>query len=185
MNISTDAATTACKNVNRRVALAAAGLLAVLLVANVSVRRVHAAPDPAPAKLVMAQEFRLVDAAGEERATLALQPDGSPYLSLSDKAKNRRITVRVRPDGGAVMAVNDSDGKNRIALDTQPDGSASVTITSKKGKGGAGMLTPPDGSPVVMVRDKDGTVAFAEPQPEAPDENGAAAKPDPTKKPQK
>ena len=149
-------------------------ILTVVTSLDVCLRRVHASPDPAPTKLVTAQEFRLVAADGSPRATLALQPDGSPYLALMDKANNRRITVRIRPDGGAVMAVNDVDGKNRIALDTQVDGSASITVSSKKSKGGVGLLTPPDGTPIVMVRDKDGMVAFAEPQPESPEEPNSA-----------
>ena len=164
-----------------RTAGSVAALVIALLGADVALRTVHAAQDPAPPKLVTAQEFRLVDKDGATRASIALQPDGSPYIALTDKANNRRISMRVRPDGGSAFAMNDSDGKNRIALDTQPDGSASVTVTNRQGKGGAGLLVPPDGSPIVVVRDKDGAVAFAEPQPDEPGD--AIKKPDAAKKP--
>jgi len=84
--------------------------------------------------------------------------------------------MRVKPDGGSTFAMNDSDGKNRIALDTQADGGASVTVTNRQGKGGAGLLVSPDGSQVVVVRDKDGSVAFAEPQPQPADDPGDTGK---------
>ena len=84
--------------------------------------------------------------------------------------------MRVKPDGGSVFAMNDADGKNRIALDTQPDGSASVSVTNRQGKAGAGLLVPSDGSPVVVVRDKDGSIAFAEPQPQSADDPADAGK---------
>jgi hypothetical protein len=159
-----------------RTAASVTALVIALLSADVAIRSVRAAQDPAPAKLVTAQEFRLVDRDGATRASIALQPDGSPYIALSDKANNRRISMRVRPDGGSTFAMNDSDGKNRIALDTQADGSASVTVTNRQGKGGAGMLVSPDGNQIVMVRDKDGSVAFAEPQPQPPDDAGDGGK---------
>jgi hypothetical protein len=166
-----------------RAAGSVAALVIVLLGADVALRTVHAAQDPAPPKLVTAQEFRLVDKSGAARASIALQPDGSPYISLTDKANNRRISMRVKPDGGSVFAMNDADGKNRIALDTQPDGSASVSVTNRQGKAGAGLLVPSDGSPIVVVRDKDGSIAFAEPQPQpADDPADAGKKPDSGKK---
>jgi hypothetical protein len=160
-----------------------AALVIALLGADVALRTVHAAQNPVPPKLITAQEFRLVDKDGATRASIALQPDGSPYIALTDKANNRRISMRVRPDGGSTFAMNDADGKNRIALDTQADGSASVSVTNRQGKGGAGLLVSTDGSPIVVVRDKDGSVAFAEPQPQpADDPNDAGKKPDPPKK---
>lgn len=162
----------------------AVSLVVVLVAADAALRSVHAAQNPEPAKLIVAQEFRLVDKEGTTRASIALQPDGSPYVALVDKLNNRRITLRVRPDGGATFAMNDPDGKNRVALDTQADGSASITVSSRQGKSGAGLLIPPDGSPAVIVRDKDGAVTFNEPQPLPPDDSGAdaGAKPKPGKK---
>ena len=163
---STSDATHRSAFVNLRVSWQAVLLIGALLVADVALRTGHAAQNPAPPKSITAQEFRLVDKDGSERAALALQPDGSPYLSMTDKAAKRRITLRIRPDGGATFAINDPDGKNRIAIDSGADGSSSVTISGKTGKGGAGLITPPNGDPVIMVRDKDGAIAFLEPHPE-------------------
>jgi hypothetical protein len=144
------------------------------IVAVLSARYAGAGRDPEPPKLLTAQEFRLVDKTGAVRAVMALQPDGSPYISLNDTKDNRRVTLRVRPEGGSAVAMNDADGKNRILLDTEGDGSASITLSSRKSKGGAGFLTPAEGDPIVVVRDKNGEVAFAEPQPQPaePDEIG-------------
>ncbi len=153
----------------------------LFLGADIALRAGHAAPPVEPLKVVTAQEFRLVDKTGAERAALALQPDGSPYLSLTDKANARRITLRVRPDGGTAFAINDPDGKNRIAVETGADGSASMTLSGGKTKSGAGFLVAADGSPLVIVKDKDGTVAFMEPSPDPLGEDlakPAGAKPD-------
>jgi hypothetical protein len=143
-----------------------ASAVCLFLGADIASRVVHAAPPAEPPKTVTAQEFRLVDKTGAERAALALQPDGSPYLSLTDKTNARRITMRVRPDGGTVFAINDPDGKNRLAMETGADGSASMTVTANKGKAGAGFLMSGDGSPMLIVRDKEGSVAFMEPAPD-------------------
>jgi hypothetical protein len=145
-------------------------LIAALFAAGLAARSVSARQNPEIPKLLQAQEFRLVDKDGAARATMALQPDGSPYISLSDKMNNRRIVLRIRPDGGAVLSINDPDGKNRIALDTLPDGSATVSATGKNGKSGAGLLVPADGNPMVVVKDKDGMISFAEPGPFQPGE---------------
>jgi hypothetical protein len=170
-------------NVSIRTTFNVAALVIALFGADITLRSVHAAQNPAPPKVLVAQEFRLVDKDGSTRASMALQQDGSPYISLTDKANNRRISLRIKPDGGSAFAMNDADSKNRILLDTQADGSASVSVTNRQGKGGAGLLVPPDGSPIVVVRDKDGSVAFAEPQPQPAEEPGdAGKKPAPGKK---
>jgi len=64
-----------------------------------------------PAKVVIAQEFRLVDPGGKTRARLSLLPDRSPGLALMDINGKARVLIRLAPDGTPSLLFNDKDGK--------------------------------------------------------------------------
>jgi hypothetical protein len=139
-------------------------LLAVLLLAgDLTLRSVHAAPDPAPPKVLTAQEFRLVDKTGAMRATLQTQEDGSPGLALYDKNGKVRVTLHVRSDGSSAIAFRDAESKPRVELAQESDGTGGLTLTNGKGTGGAALLIAPDSNPVAVFKDKDGKVVWTAP----------------------
>lgn len=144
-------------------------LLAVLLLGgDLALRSVHAAPDPAPPKVVTAQEFRLVDKTGAMRATLQTQEDGSPGMALYDKNGKVRITLHVKSDGSSLLAFHDAQSKPRLELEQGNDGKGGFTLTNAKSTGGAALLISPDSAPAAVFTDKDGKVIWSAPEPEIP-----------------
>ncbi|GEM_PF-560103 len=153
-------------------------LLAVLLLGgDLALRSVHAAPDPAPPKVVTAQEFRLVDKTGAMRAALQTQEDGSPGLALYDKTGKMRITLHVQADGTSLLAFHDAMGKPRVELEQDSDGTGGLTLINGKGTGGAALMIAPDSNPVALFKDKDGKVTWSAPEPEIPPVADPQAKP--------
>lgn len=153
-------------------------LAALLLAGDMALRNVHAAPDPAPPKVITAQEFRLVDKTGVMRATLQTQDDGSPGLALYDKAGKARVTLHVQTDGTSLLAFRDAQGKSRVELEQDSDGTGGLTLINGKGTGGAALLIAPDSNPVAVFKDKDGKVTWTAPGPEIQLAPEAPAKPD-------
>jgi hypothetical protein len=138
-------------------------LAALLLGGDLALRTVHAAPDPAPPKVIMAQEFRLVDKTGAMRGTLQTQDDGSPGLALYDKTGKVRVTLHVQSDGSALLAFHDGMGKSRVELEQDSDGTGGLTLINGKGSGGAALMIAPDSNPVAIFKDKDGKVTWSAP----------------------
>ncbi len=156
-------------------------LAALLLGGDLALRTVHAAPDPAPPKVLTAQEFRLVDKTGAMRATLQTQDDGSPGLALYDKTGKVRVTLHVQTDGTSLLSFQDAQGKSRVELEQNSDGTGGLTLTNGKGTGGAALLIAPDSNPIAVFKNKEGKVTWSAPEPEIklpPD-----ADPKPEKKP--
>ncbi len=148
---------------------ASAALLATLLLAgDLAIRSVHAQHDPAPPKVIIAQEFRLVDKAGATRATLQTQPEGSPGIVLYDKSGKVRVTLQVRPDGSSLLAFHDAMSKPRVELEHSSDGTGGLTFTNSKGNGGAALVIGADGNPAAIFKDKDGKVSWTAPEPDIP-----------------
>lgn len=139
---------------------------ALLLAGDMALRNGHTAPDTAPPKVLMAQEFRLVDKSGAMRATLQTQEDGSPGLALYDKSGKVRVTLRVRPDGSSALTFHDAQSKPRVELAQESDGTGGLTLTNGKGTGGAALLIAPDSNPVALFKDKDGKTTWSAPGPE-------------------
>jgi len=138
-------------------------LAALLLAGDLALRNVHAAPDPAPPKVLMAQEFRLVDKTGAMRGTLQTQDDGSPGLALYDKTGKVRVTMNVQGDGTSLLVFHDGAGKSRVELEQDADGTGGLTLINGKGTGGAAVLIAPDSNPVAVFKNKDGKVVWSAP----------------------
>ena len=141
-------------------------LAGLLLAGDLALRNVHAAPDPAPPKVLMAQEFRLVDKTGAMRATLQTQDDGSPGLALYDKTGKVRVTLHVQGDGTSLLSFHDGAGKSRVELEQDADGTGGLTLINGKGTGGAAVLIAPDSNPVAVFKNKDGKVVWSAPGPD-------------------
>ena len=138
-------------------------LAALLLAGDLALRTVHAAPDTAPPKVIIAQEFRLVDKNGVMRGTMQTQEDGSPGIALFDKNGKARVTLHLRPDGSSTLAFRDAQSKPRVEMEQAADGTGGLTLTNGKGTGGAALLIAPDSNPVAIFKDKDGKVTWSAP----------------------
>ncbi len=112
------------------------GGLADLLFRGLAAR---AAQTTAAPKVIEAQEFRLVDstgkqravlglshtgalglwlydAAGKGRASLGLLGDGKPFLSLRDAANKRRVYLSLLDWGEPFLSLRDDTGQNRAVV---------------------------------------------------------------------
>jgi hypothetical protein len=118
----------------RRRGLVAAVVAAVALGAGAVGARL-AAPTPAPAAspparvaiagpVIRAEELLLTDAAGTTRARLAVLPDGTPLLWMSDPAAKSTVELSVVPETGAVLRLG--GGRSSIALVAPPHDLPSV-----------------------------------------------------------
>jgi len=67
-----------------------------------------------PLKCVVAEQFVLVDSHGERRATLSLDGDGGPSLTLSDAGGRARAAVRLDVDGAPSVVLYDTIGRRRV-----------------------------------------------------------------------
>ena len=63
------------------------------------------------AQVVIAQEFRLVDEAGEPRAWLFLSDDGQPSLMVYEKTGKQRGGIGLLEDGQPGMRLYDAAGQ--------------------------------------------------------------------------
>ncbi len=157
------------------------GLLAVaaaLLVGDLAVRVVRAAPQGGAPRAVIAQEFRLIDAQGNMRASLAMRPDGGPglvfadkqgksraaiglsddqsFLALYDTEGHARLRVTLLNDGSVGLTLQDKNQKQRSALRLQADGSPVMTLNDAEGKNRAALATESDGNPALTLSNKEG-----------------------------
>ncbi|WP_447972616.1 hypothetical protein [Nitrospira sp. Kam-Ns4a] len=82
------------------------------------------------AKVLAAEEFRLVDATGRVRALLAFSPSGEPYLALLDLRDTQRVWLGLAQDTG--LAVRDRDGKTRLVLSLDQDGEPSLVVRDRE-----------------------------------------------------
>src|SRR5438128_10348983 len=80
---------------------------AVLLAGDAALRTVRAAPEEPP-KVVTAQEFRLVDANGKTRATLAAKPDGNTTLTFVDTEGKMRAGLGLSEKGESSLRLYDA-----------------------------------------------------------------------------
>jgi hypothetical protein len=71
-----------------------------------------------PRKIVVAQEFHLVNANGASRALLYVDPKSDqPILCLYDKDSNEsRVELAISPEGDPALDLFDRDGRKRMSL---------------------------------------------------------------------
>ena len=67
-------------------------------------------------RVVRAEEFEVVDAAGNVRLRIGLSNDESPFFSMLDPAGQVRARFGLSADGSAGLAIGDENGKVRATL---------------------------------------------------------------------
>lgn len=87
----------------------------------------------AVAKVVEAKEFILRDSKGDTRAVLALGPDGSVGLGLSDETGTARAWLSLGPQGSPSFALFDRAARPRATLRLWPDGVPRLALNDQKG----------------------------------------------------
>ena len=106
------------------------------------------------AKIVEAEEFRLVTKDGKPRATLLLWNGDLPALTLADSTCHNRVFLGVFNEEQPALLLNDKGCKQRVALDLQPDGLPSLTLRDKNDHPRARMRLLLDGTPVLTLYDE-------------------------------
>ncbi|MBV8055438.1 MAG: hypothetical protein JO071_09395, partial [Deltaproteobacteria bacterium] len=73
-------------------------------------------------RILIAEEFQLVDRNNEKRASLQITPRGMADLMMFDGEGNDRAEFRVARDGSASLGFYDSKGTRRVLLGEAPSG---------------------------------------------------------------
>lgn len=84
------------------------------------------------AQIVSAEEIRLVDKAGKNRAMLAFSSEGEPYLALLDKNEGQRVWLGLSANPG--LAIKDNkESKTRVLLTLDDEaGLPSLVLRSRQ-----------------------------------------------------
>jgi hypothetical protein len=118
---------------NRRLRFAVVAALlawgAVFLVGQAAPRKDDAAP-----AVVKARAFRVVDGSGVPRAAFGANPDGVPYLTLSDAKGQVRATLYLADDGRPALSLNDRSGNPRAAIGLERTETGFIAFSDDKGK---------------------------------------------------
>jgi len=138
-------------------------------------------------KVIVAEEFRLVDKNGAQLATLHVDQAGQPNLVINDNAHTPRLTMVFGSEGALYFGLNDKKGKKTVFMEVDDKGA------SKLGMGKPNVLLSvsadgrplmnlsdgtrpravlglwPDGDPNLTLRDKDGNrrAVFGRIEPES------------------
>jgi hypothetical protein len=100
-----------------------------------------------PLKCVVAEQFVLVDSHGERRATLSLDGDGGPSLTLSDASGRARAAVRLGVDGAPSVVLYDTIGRRRVEVALKAGGAAGLGLYDETGEGRAELVVSGSGAP--------------------------------------
>ncbi|HVB79890.1 MAG TPA: hypothetical protein VNE82_08075 [Candidatus Binataceae bacterium] len=105
----------------------------------------------APLKSVVAEQFVLVDSHGERRATLALDADGGPALTLSDANGRTRAAIRLGVDGAPSVVLFDTIGRRRLEVALKADGATGLGLYDETGEGRAELVVSGAGAPTLSL----------------------------------
>ena len=108
---------------------------------------------PEAGKVVKAEEFCLVDAAGDARALLHVFPNGTVGLALTHDDLLPRILMAVLPDGRPMLKLVDEEQNSRVLIVAMPDGSYGLTLLDQNGKYRALLGVGADGNPGLQMKD--------------------------------
>jgi hypothetical protein len=77
-------------------------------------------------KVIMAEEFRLVDKDGAQLATLHVDQTGQPNLVINDNAHTPRLMMAFGSEGGLNFGLNDKKGKKTVFMEVDDKGAATL-----------------------------------------------------------
>jgi len=86
-------------------------------------------PTPAPAALVQAQTFKLVDQAGRERGVIGVDADGAARMALfGPNAALPLVNLAASARGAATLQLSDSRSSQAVVLKAEPGGSRDISL---------------------------------------------------------
>ncbi len=132
--------------------VAVTGLLGGALSDRLRSQPAWAQEGAAAAKVVEAREFRLVDDAGRLRASLSLDPEGRPGLTLWDDASKSRVELGCSSNGSHLSLVDDA-GTYRASLNLASDGRPGLQTWDEAGKLRSALGHRADDSPGITLLD--------------------------------
>jgi hypothetical protein len=77
-------------------------------------------------KVIMAEEFRLVDKDGAQLATLHVDQTGQPNMIINDIAHTPRLTMSFGSEGALKFGLNDKKGKKTVFMEVDDKGAATL-----------------------------------------------------------
>ena len=111
------------------------------------------ATTPAPAALIQARDFQLVDQAGRVRGRLGIDAHGAALLTLfGPNGALPRVSLAATPQGGAELELG--DGQHQIAVGLKADQGARNLALYQEGKLRLGLEVQKNGEAAVNLYDK-------------------------------
>jgi hypothetical protein len=108
----------------------------------------------APADVVQAKSFVVVDADGKTRARFGIEENNSTELRLLDSKGRLRIRAAIHKDQEPIVSVVDEEDKNRVAM--VYDGNPHFILSQKGGKPAVHLAVNPMGAGSLLFTHKDG-----------------------------
>ena len=106
-------------------------------------------------KVIVAEEFRLVDKAGRVRSTWGMDAGGPGIVLFSEKGEFRAVFSLTSPEEGAVLTFADKEGKHRTVIGLGEEREPYLTLHDKEGKERLSLTLAEDGDPFLLLYDKD------------------------------
>lgn len=109
------------------------------------------------ARVVIAQELRIVDGSGRERFVAGTSVgDGDPYMNFFDSLGNVAASISLDPDGTPHIVLFSSGDTPRIAIGLSGQGGCGIDVVGKSGKARCSLVVSNDDVPEIAVFDGNG-----------------------------
>lgn len=109
-----------------------------------------------PAAESRARHFVLVDAKGNERATLSTDKNGAPRFVLRDEAGKKRIEIGVR-NGEPIVVACDGQERHRIGIAVDGGDNPHLVLNDSGQKPRLQLAVNAFGAPALLMTHEDGT----------------------------
>lgn len=117
--------------------------LGSLVVVGVAALGIHGTNLGRPAGQVEAERFVVKDSRGRVRASLSMQPDGEPGLTILDDRGREQIALRATSDRTSTLEFKDR-GRPRLAMSASSSGATNLNLFDRRSGIGAGLYVWPD-----------------------------------------
>ncbi len=128
-----------------------AGFLGGMFAAFLLGTRAIAKEQDQPKRIIVAEEFRLVDKQGRTRAVLGRDKNNEVGLSLLDD-NDVHASLILDAHGGATLKMREHSGKQRVALGIL-NGAPTLLLMTQNGEGGIGVAVAKDDRADIFIRE--------------------------------
>jgi hypothetical protein len=109
---------------------------------------------PKHAKVIEAEEFRVVDRNAQVRVLLGVGPDGSATVAFTDKASKASALFGLEANGTPRIALVDKNAQTRASLTLDADGSPELAFRDEHAREQARFGLGTQGGPSLLLMDK-------------------------------